>query len=122
MFFCSILHDEKVFWWGLLGGLFCAADHVQRLLLRRRAVRGCATIHGDDVGDDRKYVTLHIPTSGPPGCFAGQHVWIKVRARVLAGAVCVHASSHADPVTPSHAIIRHGTEAVNMAAQPQCPT
>ncbi len=110
MFFCSILHDEIMFWFGLLGGLFCAADHVQRLLLRRRAVLGCATIHaspptGDDVGDDRKYVTLHVPTSGPPGCFAGQHVWIKVRVCWLALCECTHASRQA----LSHPAMRLGT-------------
>ena len=96
MFLFAILHSGLVFWYGFLGLLLYGADVVQRLVLRRRTAAATVTVYPQAAaaaaaaavvdggrlpaaGEGGKFVVLRIHTPGPPGCFAGQHVFLRVR-------------------------------------------
>ncbi|KAG2485733.1 hypothetical protein HYH03_015542 [Edaphochlamys debaryana] len=84
----ACLHDHKVFRFALLGAVLYGSDVAARLVLRRRRATATATVYpcispghaGVALSDScsSRHVVLRIHTGAPPGCFPGQHVWIKV--------------------------------------------
>ncbi|KAG2425448.1 hypothetical protein HXX76_013658 [Chlamydomonas incerta] len=94
VFLFASLHSGKVFWYGFLGLLLYGADVVQRLVLRRRTAAATVTVYPQvaaaadgasgggrapaAAGAGGKFVVLRIHTAGSPGCFAGQHVFLRV--------------------------------------------